>query len=80
MHGDVRRINLPPMAHKEVHAMIYEVMNDALRGAIAARLPMDQMKAIAQRAGLRPLRSAALALVASGATSLEEANRVTFVD
>ncbi len=56
------------------------VMNDALRGAIAARLPMDQMKAIAQRAGLRPLRSAALALVASGATSLEEANRVTFVD
>ncbi len=26
VHGDVRRINLPPMSHKEVHGMIYEVM------------------------------------------------------
>lgn len=31
VHGDVRRINLPPMTHKEVHSMIYEVMNDSLR-------------------------------------------------
>ena len=23
VHGDVRRINLPPMEHKEVHGMIY---------------------------------------------------------
>ncbi len=29
--GDVRRINLPPMEHKEVHSLIYEIMNDRQR-------------------------------------------------
>jgi len=29
--GDVRRINLPPLEHKEVHALIYEIMNDKQR-------------------------------------------------
>ena len=29
--GDVRRINLPPMAHKEVHGLIYDIMNDKQR-------------------------------------------------
>ncbi|WP_250656412.1 type IV pilus twitching motility protein PilT [Alkalimarinus coralli] len=29
--GDVRRINLPPMEHKEVHALIYDIMNDKQR-------------------------------------------------
>ncbi|WP_043887648.1 type IV pilus twitching motility protein PilT [Methylophaga thiooxydans] len=29
--GDVKRINLPPMEHKEVHAMIYDIMNDKQR-------------------------------------------------
>ena len=29
--GDVRRINLPPMDHKEVHALIYDIMNDKQR-------------------------------------------------
>ena len=31
VHGDVRRINVPPMEHKEVHAMIYDIMNDGQR-------------------------------------------------
>ena len=31
VHGDVRRINLPPMEHKDVHAMVYDIMNDAQR-------------------------------------------------
>ncbi|MCX9157431.1 type IV pilus twitching motility protein PilT [Niveibacterium sp. 24ML] len=31
VHGDVRRINLPPMEHKEVHAMVYDIMNDSQR-------------------------------------------------
>ena len=31
VHGDMRRINLPPMEHKEVHAMIYDIMNDQQR-------------------------------------------------
>ncbi|GAB3426623.1 type IV pilus twitching motility protein PilT [Massilia solisilvae] len=31
VHGDVRRINLPAMDHKEVHGMIYDIMNDGQR-------------------------------------------------
>ena len=31
VHGDVRRINLPPLAHKDVHGMIYDIMNDGQR-------------------------------------------------
>ncbi|MEZ5508066.1 MAG: type IV pilus twitching motility protein PilT [Gammaproteobacteria bacterium] len=29
--GDVRRINLPPMDHKQVHGLIYDIMNDKQR-------------------------------------------------
>ena len=29
--GDVRRINLPPLEHKELHDMIYDIMNDYQR-------------------------------------------------
>jgi twitching motility protein PilT len=29
--GDMRRVNLPPMEHKEVHGLIYEIMNDKQR-------------------------------------------------
>ncbi len=29
--GDVRRINLPPLEHTEVHSLIYEIMNDKQR-------------------------------------------------
>ncbi len=31
VHGDMRRINLPSMTHKDVHAMIYDIMNDEQR-------------------------------------------------
>ncbi len=26
--GDIRRINLPPLEHKEVHTLIYDIMSD----------------------------------------------------
>lgn len=29
--GDVRRINLPPMDHKQVHSLVYDIMNDKQR-------------------------------------------------
>lgn len=29
--GDIRRINLPPMDHKAVHALVYDIMNDRQR-------------------------------------------------
>ena len=31
VHGDMRRINLPAMDHKEVHALVYDIMNDGQR-------------------------------------------------
>src|SRR3990172_2906301 len=31
VHGDIRRINLPAMGHKEVHALVYDIMNDQQR-------------------------------------------------
>src|SRR5918999_2260083 len=29
--GDMRRINIPPMEHKEVHGLMYDIMNDKQR-------------------------------------------------
>ena len=29
--GDVKRINMPPLKHKEVHSMVYDIMNDKQR-------------------------------------------------
>jgi twitching motility protein PilT len=31
VHGDVRRINVDPMEHKQVHDMVYDIMNDSQR-------------------------------------------------
>ncbi len=29
--GDVKRVNMPPLTHKEVHSMVYDIMNDKQR-------------------------------------------------
>jgi len=29
--GDVKRVNMPPLVHKDVHSMIYDIMNDKQR-------------------------------------------------
>ena len=31
--GDMKRINMPPLTHKEVHSMVYDIMNDKQRKA-----------------------------------------------
>jgi twitching motility protein PilT len=41
VHGDVRRINLPPLDHKDVHAMIYDIMNDGQRKTYEEMLEID---------------------------------------
>lgn len=41
VHGDVRRINLPPMEHKDVHGMVYDIMNDAQRKVFEETLECD---------------------------------------
>ncbi|MDY6830106.1 MAG: type IV pilus twitching motility protein PilT [Pseudomonadota bacterium] len=39
--GDVRRINLPPLEHKDVHQLIYEIMNDKQRKEFEEFLETD---------------------------------------
>ena len=41
VHGDVRRINLPPLEHKDVHSMIYDIMNDGQRKQYEEVLEVD---------------------------------------
>ncbi|MDY7538872.1 type IV pilus twitching motility protein PilT [Undibacterium sp. RTI2.1] len=41
VHGDVRRINLPPLDHKDVHGLIYDIMNDSQRKMYEETLECD---------------------------------------
>ncbi|MEW6313031.1 MAG: type IV pilus twitching motility protein PilT [Pseudomonadota bacterium] len=41
VHGDVRRINLPSLEHKEVHEMVYDIMNDSQRKTYEENLECD---------------------------------------
>jgi general secretion pathway protein E len=52
-------------------------LDDALREMIASRAPVSSIKAYAQSKGTQLLREAALEMVWSGKTTLEEVNRVT---
>jgi general secretion pathway protein E len=53
------------------------VLNDELREAIIGRVPVRQLKELAHKSGVKLIRNAALDLVRSGQTTLEEVNRVT---
>ena len=53
-------------------------INEEVRALVARRAPIDELRAAAQRAGMRSLRESALAMVADGTTTLEEARRVAF--
>jgi twitching motility protein PilT len=39
--GDMRRINVPPLEHRTVHALIYDIMNDKQRRDFEERLEVD---------------------------------------
>ena len=41
VNGDVRRLNVAPLEHKEVHRMIYDIMNDSQRKAYEEALECD---------------------------------------
>src|SRR5512133_3170830 len=41
VHGDVRRINVEALDHKQVHAMVYDIMNDSQRKAYEEFLEVD---------------------------------------
>lgn len=53
VHGDVRRINLPPMEHKDVHAMVYDIMSDSQRKQYEENLECDFSFAIPNLARFR---------------------------
>src|SRR5471030_1396885 len=41
VNGDVRRLNVAPLEHKQVHGMIYDIMNDSQRKAYEEALECD---------------------------------------
>src|ERR1041384_8522189 len=53
VHGDIRRINLPPMEHDDVHSMIYDIMTDAQRKMYEENLECDFSFAVPNLARFR---------------------------
>jgi twitching motility protein PilT len=53
VHGDVRRINVPPLEHKDVHTMIYDIMNDGQRKFYEENLECDFSFAVPNLARFR---------------------------
>ena len=41
VHGDVKQLNFPPLEHKDVHAMVYDIMNDHQRKFYESELECD---------------------------------------
>jgi twitching motility protein PilT len=53
VHGDIKRINLPSMQHKDVHGMLYDIMNDGQRKFYEENLECDFSFAIPNLARFR---------------------------
>src|SRR3569623_1488787 len=53
VHGDFRRINLPPMEHEDVHAMVYDIMSDSQRKMYEEFLECDFSFAVPNLARFR---------------------------
>src|SRR3954468_4546335 len=41
IHGDLKKLDHPALAKEDVHSMVYDIMNDALRKAFEATLEVD---------------------------------------
>lgn len=41
IHGDIKRINVPALEHKEVHGLLYDIMNDKQRKDFEEKLETD---------------------------------------
>jgi twitching motility protein PilT len=81
VHGDIRRINLPPMEHDDVHAMVYDIMSDQQRKMYEETLECDFSFAVPNLARFRVNAfnqqrgaSAAFRTIPSKVLSLEELN------
>jgi twitching motility protein PilT len=53
VHGDIRRINVPPLEHKDVHGMVYDIMNDGQRKFYEENLECDFSFAVPNLARFR---------------------------
>jgi twitching motility protein PilT len=53
VHGDIRRINVPPMEHKDVHGMVYDIMSDGQRKTYEENLECDFSFAVPNLARFR---------------------------
>jgi len=53
VHGEIRRINLPVMEHKDVHDMVYDIMNDSQRKFYEENLECDFSFAVPNLARFR---------------------------
>ncbi|HEX9395738.1 MAG TPA: type IV pilus twitching motility protein PilT [Burkholderiales bacterium] len=53
VHGDIKRINLPSMEHKDVHSMVYDIMNDGQRKFYEENLECDFSFAVPNLARFR---------------------------
>lgn len=56
--GDMRRINMPALEHKEVHSMIYDIMNDKQRRDFEEFLEVDfsfELPGTASQTGNQPI-------------------------
>src|SRR6266581_3520624 len=53
VHGDIKPINLPPMEHKDVHGMVYDIMNDGQRKFYEENLECDFSFAVPNLARFR---------------------------
>jgi twitching motility protein PilT len=53
VHGDIKRINLPAMEHKDVHSMVYDIMNDGQRKFYEENLEIDFSFAVPNLARFR---------------------------
>src|SRR5438045_4223309 len=53
VHGDIRRINVPALEHKDVHSMVYDIMNDGQRKFYEDNLECDFSFAVPNLARFR---------------------------
>ena len=53
VHGDIRRINVPPLEHKDVHGMVYDIMSDGQRKFYEENLECDFSFAVPNLARFR---------------------------
>jgi twitching motility protein PilT len=53
VHGDIRRINVPALEHKDVHGMVYDIMSDGQRKTYEENLECDFSFAVPNLARFR---------------------------